>query len=61
MIKREGDDFSNPLSKYNDYDLLNLFNAGDFEMNYKGFKAHFGDELRGADKIHARHYELSSD
>ena len=61
MIKREGDDFSNPLAKYNDYDLLNLFNAGDFEMNYKGFKAHFGDELRGADKIHARHYELSSD
>ena len=60
MIKRDSDDYSIPLSKYNDYDLLNLFNSGGFMVDYNGFKSYFGDELRGANKIHAKHLELYS-
>ena len=66
IIKRDVDDFSNPLSKYSqplvwNSDLSNLLDTGNFEMSIDGFKKHFGNELRGANNVAARQYELYSD
>lgn len=68
IIKRDVDDFSNPLSKYcaiNEYewseDLSNLFDTGNFEMSIDGFIKHFGNELRGAHNVAARQYEIYFD